>query len=70
MLSGKPANSPDPTRQVLLGQVLGLVKAAARQAGRECRQRHGQQLLLELQGGFWLWGSGLSAILVLAAAVT
>jgi hypothetical protein len=51
-LSGRPAHSPDPTRQVLLDQLGGLVRAAARQAGKEGRLQYGQQLLVELQGGW------------------
>jgi hypothetical protein len=37
---------------VLLDQLGGLVRAAARQAGKEGRLQYGQQLLVELQGGW------------------
>ncbi len=46
----------DGVRQVLLGQLLGLVQAAAKQARKAGRRQHGEQLLLELQGGWRGWG--------------
>jgi hypothetical protein len=51
-LLGQRGREQDCVRQLLLGHLLGLVQVAARQAGKEGRQQHGEQLLLELQGGW------------------
>jgi hypothetical protein len=54
-LLGQRGREQDCVRQLLLGQLLGLVQAAAKQASSKDRPRHGQLLLLELQGGWCGW---------------